>query len=452
MPESQFATILNRKQDSSQPVMLSRKASRNWQELYSDVVRVASCLINDPARECAIYTHSAYWCAVAALAGLTASKQLLLMPNVQSDTLQQLGRETVLLLDDVGLVGAVPVASLDVVGARSMAADVPARVSFSTSQRVDLFTSGSTGTPARINKTLGNFEAEVICLESLWGAQIVNARVLATVSHQHIYGFLFRVLWPLIAERPFQDGLIEYPEQLQAQDSAASVLISSPAFLKRVTAEASLNLPGWVFSSGGPLAPEVNRTLCIRTGCTLIEVFGSTETGGVATRNLALDQAWQLMPPVMADRHNHQQLDIDSPHCVDGRYTMSDRCQWLDERRFNLLGRTDRIVKLEEKRISLPEVETKVKALDWVSECHALVLPGPRDFLGLVAVLTNSGSERLAEAGTRRLKDEIRSQLEGILEPVVQPRKIRFAEQMPQTSQGKIDRIAVEELFRARSV
>ena len=50
--------------------MLSRKARRNWQELYSDVVRMASCLINNPARECAIYTHSAYWCAVAALAGL----------------------------------------------------------------------------------------------------------------------------------------------------------------------------------------------------------------------------------------------------------------------------------------------------------------------------------------------------------------------------------------------
>lgn len=428
--------------------MLSSKGNRSWQELYADVVRVAACLINDAAEECAIYTHSAYWCAVAALAGLAAKKQLILMPNAQPDTLQYLGSEALLLVDDARLVGTVPIAFLDVVGAYGLDADVPAPVSFSSAAPVALFTSGSTGTPTRINKTLGNFEAEVICLESLWGAQVGDALVLATVSHQHIYGFLFRVLWPLLAGRPFQDGLVEYPEQLPAQDDASSVLISSPAFLKRITAEANLNLPACVFSSGGPLAPEVNAVLCARTGCTLIEVFGSTETGGVATRNMALDPAWQLMPPVIADRRN-QQLDIESPHCVDGRYTMSDRCEWLDERRFNLLGRTDRIVKLEEKRISLPEVEAKVRGLDWISECHALVLPGPRDLLCLVVVLTATGLDRMAEAGARRLKGDVRSQLSEILEPVVLPRKIRFLEHLPQTTQGKIDRIAVEELFRA---
>ena len=92
------------------------------------------------------------------------------------------------------------------------------------------FTSGSTGVAKAITKTLRCLDAEIQTLEMLWGKTLENAAVFTTVSHQHIYGLLFRLLWPLCAERPFAATAHSYPEQLVAelQQQTRTVLISSP--------------------------------------------------------------------------------------------------------------------------------------------------------------------------------------------------------------------------------
>ncbi len=64
-----------------------------------------------------------------------------------------------------------------------------------------LYTSGSSGTPKPIRKTLAQFNAEVHTLETQWGALVGDATVLGSVPHHHIYGLLFRVFWPLAAGR-----------------------------------------------------------------------------------------------------------------------------------------------------------------------------------------------------------------------------------------------------------
>src|SRR5688572_24624728 len=69
--------------------------------------------------------------------------------------------------------------------------------------RLMLFTSGSTGEPVAIAKTLRQLDAEIAALEAQFGAGLGIATVHGTVSHQHIYGLLFRILWPLSAGRPF---------------------------------------------------------------------------------------------------------------------------------------------------------------------------------------------------------------------------------------------------------
>ena len=67
-----------------------------------------------------------------------------------------------------------------------------------------LFTSGSTGAGRRVEKAVRHLEDEVAVLEQQFGAQLArDTRFLATVAPQHLYGLLFRVLWPLAAGRPF---------------------------------------------------------------------------------------------------------------------------------------------------------------------------------------------------------------------------------------------------------
>ena len=126
-----------------------------------------------------------------------------------------------------------------------------------------LFTSGSTGEPAAIRKTLRQLDAEVDALEAAFGALAGDAMVQGTVSHQHIYGLLFRILWPLSARRPFARARLAYAEQLTALGEQAVVLVASPAHLKRLP-----DTQDWrsfaqglraVFSSGGALPADAAR-------------------------------------------------------------------------------------------------------------------------------------------------------------------------------------------------
>jgi acyl-coenzyme A synthetase/AMP-(fatty) acid ligase len=64
-----------------------------------------------------------------------------------------------------------------------------------------LFTSGSTGNPEPVAKTFAQLESELTALETQWGEQLAGATITSSVSHHHIYGLLFRLLWPLCTGR-----------------------------------------------------------------------------------------------------------------------------------------------------------------------------------------------------------------------------------------------------------
>lgn len=416
----------------------------SWKMFRTDVARVTNALAAQGGTRSAVYTDSAYWFAVALFATWQAGLPLILLPNRQPLTLASLQEGDILLRDwaqpavlqrslvlpDCGESAVVP----------SFGVLEPSRC------RIDIFTSGSTGEAKCIVKTLSHFAAEVAVLEELWGASVGNARVLASVSHQHVYGVLFRVLWPLCAGRPFAARVVEYPEQIFKQQGPL-VLVSSPALLKRIVEEPMRGHLGLVFSSGGPLEETVNLRIGECWNVPLIEVFGSTETGGVAVRNRREGDAWTLMPGVEALVDDGGLLRVSSPHVAPGYEQMSDRAELLSGRQLRLLGRADRIVKLEEKRVSLVAVENRLQDLAWVSDVHALVLGGSRERLAVVIELNQQGASLLNRDGAAALKQEVRNWLAIEMESVTLPRRIRFVKALPLTSQGKLDRHAIERLF-----
>src|ERR1043166_3181304 len=83
-----------------------------------------------------------------------------------------------------------------------------------------LFTSGSTGTPQAIKKRLSQMAAEVATLEKQFGALLGEADIVATVSHQHIYGLLFKILWPLAAGRAIYVRSLSFLEELAPEPRA----------------------------------------------------------------------------------------------------------------------------------------------------------------------------------------------------------------------------------------
>lgn len=313
-----------------------------------------------------------------------------------------------------------------------------------------LYTSGSSGQPKAIPKPWSLIEAEVRVQGALWGAALTGARLFASVSHQHIYGLLFRILLPLSLGVPFARRQTDYPEQLPGQ-CQSWVLISSPAFLSRLGE--ALNAPGcrWVASSGGPLAYEDARQCAARLGSLPVEIYGSSETGGIGWRqSRGPDCSWTPFPGVEVGCDERQALLLSSPFMDEPTpWRGSDRIALCGEPgQFRLLGRLDRIIKVEEKRISLDEVEQRLLALDEVSDAAVLPLEqGGRQILGAALVLTPEGRASLARLGHGAFLLALRQRLRPWLEPVALPRSLRLFEALPLTGAGKRDGVALRRAF-----
>ena len=311
-----------------------------------------------------------------------------------------------------------------------------------------LFSSGSTGEPKAIPKAWPQLEAELRVQMALWGERLAGTRVLASVSHQHIYGLLFRILLPLGLGIPFDRRSIDYPEQLALQ-TAPWCLIASPAFLSRLDPAIAAAGCRLIVSSGGPLQPGDAQQAKQLFGQLPVEIFGSSETGGIGWRQRHQVQTpWTTLPGVEVRVGPEQGLLLRSPFLPTAEWlACADRIA-LHEGGFELLGRQDRVVKLEEKRVSLDEVEARLQALEEVEAAAVLPLQqGQRQILGAVLVLSELGAARWAELGPGRFLLALRQQLRPWLEPVALPRSVRRVEQMPVNAQGKRPWPQLKELF-----
>ena len=340
--------------------------------------------------------------------------------------------------------------SADLRGALS--GDMPALV---------VFTSGSTGAAQAIPKRLSQLASEVETLDALFGRAAGDAAVLATVSHQHIYGLLFKVLWPLSTGRAIHAISIAYPEELaSAMAAGPCVLVASPAHLKRLPAH--LDWSGaarklrTVFSSGGPLAPETALSVGGMLGEVPVEVYGSSETGGVAWRQRSQcgDDSW-LPFPTVDWRLNEEggTLEVRSPHLEDDNwFALADRATRIGDKRFLLLGRSDRIVKIEEKRISLSAMEATLFATGLAAEARVILCEpgvGDRQRLAAFIVPTAEGSTLLNTEGKPALNARLRTALATTVEAVALPRRWRYLDQMPTNAQGKTTLAALLALLDA---
>lgn len=317
--------------------------------------------------------------------------------------------------------------------------------------RLVLFTSGSTGAPQPIGKSLRQLDTEIIALEQVFGARIGDAAVQGTVSHQHIYGLLFRLLWPLAAGRAFDAPRIEFPGQWAAQAGEGDVLVATPSLLAQWPGHANAPRPRVVVSSGGVLPAELAGRIAAQFGTPVVEVFGSTETGGIAWREPALDAGWRTLPGVEW-RIEDGRLALRSPHLPDPStwFRTADRVAAGADGGFHLLGRADRIAKIGEKRVSLDGLEARLRDTGLLAEVRALLVPGLRRGLAVVAAPSDAGRERWRAGGRPALSAELRHALLAHLEPAAVPRHWRFVEALPRNTQGKTTDAALATLFRPR--
>ena len=308
----------------------------------------------------------------------------------------------------------------------------------------ELYTSGSTGTPKAVLKTVGEMEAEARVLAQLLGTELAGATLLATVFPCHMYGLTFSVFLPWSTGTVLYLPQIHYTEELAALPAGRYVLISSPAFLKRLDFKLKAPTMSAIVSAGGPLAAEIRLQLKAWSGVSATEIYGSTEAGVMAHRQDVSDETpFTLFSDVTCEVSPERTI-LHSGH-VATSLTLDDRIELMGARRIKLLGRSDRIVKIEEKRVSLNAIETALQQLPGISGAAACVVKRDgRDLIG-AALVTDQVTAPEPISGKEYLA--LRRQLTTLLEPHALPRILVKVPALPENAMGKRDSRALSELF-----
>jgi len=267
--------------------------------------------------------------------------------------------------------------------------------------------------------------------------------------------------------------IILSPESLvEKMNSAKEVFfVTTPSFLKRFCAYAEqYDVPQncvEITTSGALLDAETSAAAKRVFGVAPLEIFGSTETGGVAwrrqgeSRNGALgDRAlpqgdescvsydWTVFDPVKVKVDAEGRLVVRSPFSFRRDFVMGDGVEMAPDRRhFKLLGRRDRLVKIAEQRVSLPEMEEKMKQLDGIDDVALVALEGEKGaYLGAAVVLTAPRDDTAAlTTGAKILA--LRKRLIPIFPKGSVPKRYRFVSELPRNAQGKVQVSALRDLM-----
>ena len=390
--------------------------------------------------------------AVGLCAALLAGKEIILPANTQTGTLSELTHEFDGILSDKPLCESHAFILLK----KELSLPNKPWPTSATIGELVLFTSGSSGEAKAIRKTLTQLDIEVSVLEHTFAEHLPHCSVISTVSHQHIYGLLFKILWPLAASRPFLSEQIEYPETLSYYTALLPnlCLISSPAQLSRLPKalehEKQLHSPSLVFSSGGPLSFTAATGINQCYGHLPIEIFGSTETGGIAYRRQhEADEPWQVFDRILIDQDlTDGALLLKSPYLADDEWLRcEDKIEPTENGQFRLKGRLDRIVKIEEKRLSLAQMETLMCSHAYVEQTALVIVPQFKSQLGAVITLSELGRKVLQEQGKLSINNALKAHLLTQFERVTLPRRWRYPDILPLNTQGKHVTTELVELF-----
>ncbi len=311
----------------------------------------------------------------------------------------------------------------------------------------EVFTSGSTKDRRRAPKTAGQLLGEAAALADAFAGTSLVGPVLATVPPHHIYGLLFGLLAPFAAGQPAVDTTALHPEAvaLALRRSGARTLVSTPAHLRSL----ALLDPGeidpgvHVFSSGAPLPPRTAAMLHDRFGVEVTEVFGSTETGGIAhrtTRGGILPDRFTPLPGVEIAVRAGRLFLVASPFlppsaprpfpCDDGAEAAGAG--------FRHLGRLDDVVKVAGKRVSLRELERALLDVPGVEDGAVVAEPDPGGRGARIRALVVAPDADLSA---------VRAALARRFDPVCVPRPLRSVPCLPRTATGKLPRVTIERLL-----
>jgi acyl-coenzyme A synthetase/AMP-(fatty) acid ligase len=375
-----------------------------------------------------------YLFALAFAAGLIRGAVSLFPPNRLAATVHEIASE----YPGAVCIADTPVAGLelplDIVEAPDSFAWVERAMPFIAADREVFiaFTSGSTGLPRPHPKRWGDLVGCARAAARRFGFG-PEYSIVATVVPQHMYGMELSIMVPfatgaaVAAARPF------FPADIRdalARAPTPRILVATPVHLASCV-EAGLTWPAvdMVISATAPLsqtlAERVETLLCTQ----VLEIYGSTETGSIASRRTCRDPAWTWYDSVRPLREEDA-VSVTADF-LPAPTMLGDLLELHGHGGFHLLGRAAEMIKVGGKRASLADLNGKLTAIEGVRDGVFVAPDGDRDPVGRLAVIA------VAPGLTRQ---SLIAGLAGRIDPAFYPRRVVFVDRLPRNEAGKLPR------------
>ncbi|MGV0953805.1 MAG: AMP-binding protein [Fluviibacter sp.] len=305
-----------------------------------------------------------------------------------------------------------------------------------------VFTSGSTGAPVPHVKQWGglaeNTQTAMFQLKIASGSSVVG-----TTPSQHMYGFESNILLCMLGKGILCDDKPFFPADIaQSLSTVPSprILVTTPYHLEKLL-DSEVGLP------------EIERILCATAPLTqnlaaraesllrteLSEIFGSTETGQIATRRTAQTDEWTLLDKVSITKQD-QSFFIVGTHLPEP-VELTDTVETTGLHTFKLLGRNKDMVNIAGKRTSIGYLNSILKQIT-----------GIKDGIFFLPSCSSSLQQRLALVYVSETLDEssLKTELKRFIDPVFLPRPILKADEIPRNQTGKILQKSLDSLVRSK--
>lgn len=317
-----------------------------------------------------------------------------------------------------------------------------------------LFTSGSTGTPVARPRHWGTIVASARAEAERFGLDPhLRCAVLATVPAQHSYGFESAIWLPLLSggilaeDRPF------YPADIfeaLARLPRPRMLVTSPVHLRAINASPSAAPDcDWVMSATAPLPLPLATEAAARLGARVVEIYGSTETGQLASREPLQSEIWETLPGVSL-RQTPAGVDAQDPGTAPvtesfGGHAgepspLGDRIELLDGQHFRLLGRLNDLINVGGRRGSIIAIEQALLSVPGVRDAAVLARDEDTDTRARLTGFVVAPDIDVATIA-RHLRNRI--------EAVFVPRPLYRVDHLPRDGNGKLPRGRLLEMARA---
>jgi acyl-coenzyme A synthetase/AMP-(fatty) acid ligase len=399
-----------------------------------------------------------YLFAVGLAAALLRGQTSLFPPNALPDTLALLRQnhsQPYALSDDAALSAAgLAVHHVQ----RALGGHAPHSMPQVVAEQraVCLLTSGSTGVPQPHAKAWGplgiNIRSEAARLAELLGRPTLEGLALvATVPPQHSYGLESSVLLALLGGAAFDSGRPFYPADIAealARVPRPRALVTTPFHLKTLLL-AGVALPpvDLVLSATAPLSPQLAAQAEQVFGAILVEIYGCTESGQIATRRTTAGELWQALGELRVSRQvqgDSETFTVQGGHVVEPT-PLADVLQLEGPQEFRLLGRANDLIHVAGKRSSLAHLNFHLNRIDGVHDgCFWLPDEVAEGVVRPVAFVV------APQLSARHIISALRLRLEAAFVP----RRVVHVDALPREATGKLTaqvlrRFALEQLARS---